>query len=294
VITGESGTGKELVARAIHAQSRRAQKRFVPIDCASLPDTLLESEMFGHQRGAFTGAVAEKAGLLEFAHGGTLFLDEIGELTPAIQSKLLRALQERAFRRIGGHDQIETDIRLIAATNVDLAAKVRQNEFREDLFYRLNVITIALPPLRDRRDDIPLLAAHFVERFGEHRMPPVRGISPDALLMLQGYDWPGNVRELQNAIERAVALAEGEYLEVPDFPERITKNMPQILTGEEGSGDLLSVRKQIVRGYERDYVLRLLKESAGNVSAAARQAGINRRTLYRLMERYDIDLDALR
>jgi DNA-binding NtrC family response regulator len=295
VITGESGTGKELVARAIHALSRRRDNRFVPIDCASLPETLLESELFGHQRGAFTGAVAEKAGLLEFAHRGTLFLDEVSELTPSIQSKLLRALQERAFRRVGGTDVVETDIRLIAATNVDLADRVASKQFREDLFYRLNVINIVLPPLRDRRSDVPLLVNHFVERFGAGRVPAIQGIKPDAMLMLQTYHWPGNVRELQNAIERAVALTEEEYLDVCDFPERMTQAVGAAAVQEEEEAiDLLSTRKRILRGFERDYLLRLLRENDGNISAAARQAGINRRTLYRLLERYGVDLETLR
>jgi DNA-binding NtrC family response regulator len=206
----------------------------------------------------------------------------------------LRALQERAFRRIGGHELRETDIRLIAATNVDLAQQVKEKTFREDLFYRLNVINIVLPPLRDRREDIPLLAMHFVERFGQHRVPPIRGISPEAMMMLQAYDWPGNVRQLQNAIERAVALAETEYLDVSDFPERIVRVRPETADANQDADDLLATRKRIIRGYERDYVVRLLKEHAGNISAAARQAGINRRTLYRLLDRYDIDPQALR
>jgi len=295
VITGESGTGKELVARAIHFHSRRRDKRFVPIDCASLPETLLESELFGHQKGAFTGAVAEKAGLLEFANEGTLFLDEVGELTPPIQAKLLRALQERAFRHIGGNELIETDIRLIAATNLDLAKRVEEKEFREDLYYRLNVITISLPPLRDRRDDIPLLVQHFIDQFGPTHVPPIRGIAPEALLMLQTYHWPGNVRELQNAIERAVALAEGEYLTVGDFPERMTQGVGGArLEQIHDSHDLLSVRKKILGSFERDYLVKLLRDNNGNVSLAARQAGINRRTLYRLLERYGIDLETLR
>jgi len=295
VITGESGTGKELAARAIHTHSRRRDNRFVPIDCASLPETLLESELFGHQRGAFTGAVAEKAGLLEFANRGTLFLDEVSELTPAIQSKLLRAIQERTFRRVGGHDLVETDIRLIAATNVDLAERVEKKLFREDLFYRLNVINIVLPPLRERRNDIPLLVHHFIERFGKHHYPPIQGIKPDAMLVLQAYHWPGNVRELQNAIERAVALAEGEYLEVSDFPERMTQAAGGGTTEDDANAaDLLSARKRILRGFERDYLVRLLRESDGNISAAARKAGINRRTLYRLLERYGVDLETVR
>ena len=294
VVTGESGTGKELVARAIHHHSRRRENRFVPIDCASLPETLLESELFGHQKGAFTGAIAEKAGLLEFANGGTLFLDEVSELTSSIQSKLLRALQERVFRRVGGHDLIETDIRLIAATNVDLAQRVQSKQFREDLFYRLNVINIVLPPLRDRREDIPLLARHFIDRFGPTRVPPIHGVTPEAVLMLQTYSWPGNVRELQNAIERAVALTEGEYLDAGDFPERMTQAAAMPADESDESLGLLTIRRKVLLGFERDYLLRLLRENNGNVSAAARQAGVNRRTLYRLLERYNIDLQSLR
>jgi DNA-binding NtrC family response regulator len=294
VITGESGTGKELVARAIHAHSHRSQNRFVPIDCASLPEALLESELFGHQRGSFTGAIAEKAGLLEYANQGTLFLDEVSELTPSIQSKLLRALQERVFRRIGGNEMIETDIRLIAATNADLAKRVEENAFREDLYYRLNVINIQLPPLRDRRDDIPLLVWHFIERFGGTRIPRISGITPEAMIMLQSHHWPGNIRELQNAIERAVALAEGEYLEARDFPERMLQAAPGKVEKGGDVNDLLAIRKQVLQGFERNHIIRLLKENGGNVSVAARQAGINRRTLYRLMRRYGIDLETIR
>src|SRR5215211_1639514 len=206
LITGESGTGKELVARAIHARSSRSDRPFVAVNCGALPDTLLESELFGHMRGAFTGADTNKKGLLEVAEKGTIFLDEIGEMSPMTQVKLLRVLQERKFRRLGGTEEVEANIRIIAATNRDLAKMVAAGEFREDLFYRINVIPVKLPPLRERTEDIPLLAEHFVTRYAAQMKKDVHAISGAAVLLLRNYPWPGNVRELENAIERAVAL----------------------------------------------------------------------------------------
>ena len=206
LITGESGTGKDLVARAIHYNSLRRDRPFVALNCGGVPETLLESELFGHVRGAFTGADSNKKGLIEVAEGGTVFLDEIGEMTTTMQVKLLRVLQDRRFRRLGGTEEVQADIRVIAATNQDLQGMVTAGRFREDLFYRINVIHMHLPPLRDRRDDIPLLAEHFLSKYAGQMQKPVRSISADAMLMLQGYAWPGNVRELENVIERAVAL----------------------------------------------------------------------------------------
>ena len=206
LITGESGTGKELVARAIHFNSLRRDRPFVAVNCGAVPETLLESELFGHMRGAFTGADTNKKGLIEVAEGGTIFLDEIGEMTPSMQVKLLRVLQDRRFRRLGGTEEVQADVRVIAATNQDLPKMVAEGRFREDLFYRINVIPVHLPPLRDRREDIPLLAEHFLAKYSRQHEKPVRSISHEAQELLAAYAWPGNVRELENAIERAVAL----------------------------------------------------------------------------------------
>jgi two-component system, NtrC family, response regulator PilR len=218
LIHGESGTGKELIARAIHFASPRAQRRFLSINCGALPENLLESELFGHERGAFTGAVREKKGLFHEADRGTLFLDEIGEMTPAMQVKLLRALQERTVRKVGGTQEEAVDVRIIAATNQDLEAKIARAEFREDLYYRINVIPIHLPPLRQRREDIPLLADFFIDKYGKQLEQPPKRLSVEAMRIVEGYDWPGNVRELENLIERLLALAPGETITSRDLP----------------------------------------------------------------------------
>lgn len=217
LINGESGTGKELAARAIHRNSKRAQKAFVAVNCAALTESLLESELFGHERGAFTGAIAQKKGRLEIASGGTVFLDEIGELTPALQVKLLRVLQEREFERVGGTVTIKADVRVIAATNKNLEDAMATNQFRHDLFYRLNVVSLEMPPLRARREDILLLASYFVEKYATMCNRKLKGISPDARTSLLGYEWPGNVRELENTIERAVVLGTTEFILTEDF-----------------------------------------------------------------------------
>ena len=227
LIGGESGTGKELVARAIHRNSPRANKPFVAINCAAIPEGLLESELFGHEKGAFTGASAQKKGRLEMADGGVVFLDEIGELAPALQVKLLRVLQEREFERVGGSRPISVDIRLIAATNKDLEAAVKARTFREDLYYRLNVVSLECPPLRDRREDIPVLAEYFVAKFAAKCKVKAKRISPEAMAGLVNYDWPGNVRELENAIERALVLGVSEMIEPEDLPESSPGERPR-------------------------------------------------------------------
>jgi DNA-binding NtrC family response regulator len=291
LILGESGTGKELIARAIHANSKRATQPFVPVDCASLPENLLESELFGHEKGAFTGAVAAKQGLMEAAQRGTLFLDEIGEIPLGLQVKLLRALQERRIRRVGGTKEIEIDIRIVSATNRDLRALANGGKFRDDLFYRVNVIDIALPPLRERSGDVELLATCFVRKYGECGQAKVRGFEPEALMALESYSWPGNVRELQNVIERACALAEGEMITLGELPQHL--RTPATAPSKETASTEPAVRLTLKEAKERwigqleaTYVTDLLKREGGNVSEAARKAGVDRKTLHRLLNKH--------
>jgi DNA-binding NtrC family response regulator len=288
LIQGESGTGKELVARAIHANSPRAAEVFVPVDCAALPEQLLESELFGHERGAFTGAERTKPGMFEVADRGTLFLDEVGELPLGLQTKLLRALQEREIRRVGGTKLIPVDVRLVSATNRDLGESVSKREFREDLFYRVNVILIALPPLRDRTGDVPLLAYHFLGRYGRNRERPLEGLDADALALLEAYTWPGNIRELQNVIERACALADGPTLRLRDLPDHIRGR------GRPGPAvpgkrlPLRQARETWLRVFTQEYLTDLLRDHGGNISQAAKTAAVDRKTLHRLLSRFDI------
>lgn len=280
LIEGESGTGKELVAHAIHRLSTRNQGPFVAVHCAALAETLLESELFGHERGAFTGATERRRGRFEAADGGTLFLDEIGEINPAIQVKLLRVLEERNFERVGGQERIETDVRVIGATNRDLRKLVEEGSFREDLYYRLYVVSIRIPPLRERPADIPLLANHYIRVYGEENGRQVEGLTPDALDLLVGYHWPGNVRELRNVIERMVVMGRGNRLSVRDLPvnvrEESTGAAGRIPTG-------LSLEET-----EKQMILRALKACEGNRTRAAQQLGISRRTLHRKLNEYDL------
>jgi DNA-binding NtrC family response regulator len=277
LIQGETGTGKELVARAIHDASARAGRPFVVVDCAALPETLFESELFGHERGAFTGAFATRRGLLETSAGGTCFLDEIGELTAPLQAKLLRTLQERTIRRVGGNDPIAVDVRVVAATNRDLRKLVAEGGFRDDLYYRLNVVTIQVPPLRERASDIPLLAQHFLETFAHRTTRRVKRLAPEALGLLAAYHWPGNVRELENVIERAVALSASETLVPDDFP-------PQLCEAP-ARAPRLPVSGMTLEEVKRWYVNKVLEEAGGNKLRAAELLGIDRRTLYRILER---------
>jgi DNA-binding NtrC family response regulator len=286
LVRGETGTGKELIARAIHAGSQRSAAPFVPIDCASLPENLLESELFGHEKGAFTGAVASKRGLLESAVHGTLFLDEIGDLSPNIQAKLLRVLQERQFRRVGGRELLQVDIRVIAATNRNLEDMVRRGTFREDLFYRLNVVTIELPPLRERREDIAVLATHFLAQFCSRDGKTVQGLSSAALLILERYHWPGNVRELRNTIQRAVSLTDCNQIGPLDLPEYLVEAVRG--SGAPVGGSFRREKGKVIRDFEQAYLSRLLAETSGNVSEAARRAGMKRSALHRLLARYGI------
>ncbi|MBI3622441.1 MAG: sigma-54-dependent Fis family transcriptional regulator [Nitrospirae bacterium] len=277
LITGESGTGKELVAKAIHYNGLRKDRPFVPVNCAAIPDTLLESELFGHVKGAFTDARSDKPGLFEEAEGGTLFLDEVTELPPPLQAKLLRVLQEKEIRRVGSTKQIPVDVRVIAASNLDLAGQVAQRQFRQDLFYRLNVIHIPVPPLRERRDDILLLAERFLaarQQGGGGK--PIRGFSEQVLAFFLDYGWPGNVRELENIVERAVIVAKGELITMEDLPPSITGSRIDYAAVEQ------AVRRQLsLAGLERDYINRIIAQTDGNKNRAAQILGIDRKTLYR-------------
>jgi len=282
LIEGESGTGKELVARAIHDESPRADRPFVPINCSALPETLLESELFGHVKGSFTGATATKKGLFEEADGGTLFLDEIGDTAPSTQIKLLRVLQEREIRRVGSNAPIKINVRVLAATHRTLEELVREGRFREDLFYRLNVVAIPLPPLRDRRGDIPLLAAHFLEVAAKRLGKPVPTLSPEAMDHLLEYPWPGNIRELENAIERAVLLAPQAILFPGDLPPSL-RRIPA--SGEPTTGPSRPMRLEEV---ERAHILKTLDELNWNQARAAEVLGIGRNTLWRKLKEYGL------
>ena len=287
LVIGETGTGKELVGRSIHRRSRRADKPFVPVDCGAIPDNLLESEFFGHERGAFTGANERRIGLLEFADGGTLFLDELGELPLALQAKLLRTLQERKIRRVGGREEISVDVRIVAATSRNLEEMIRQKLFREDLYYRINVVRIDLPPLCERGDDLGLLAERLAWRYSKEMGKPVHGLTPEAFQVLQQYRWPGNVRELQNVIRRSIALTRDHLIGINDLPDQVVFGAGDHKSGE-GLGFFES-REQHVAKFEREYLTGLLKRHQGNVKTAAREAGLPRGTLYRLMKNHGLE-----
>jgi two-component system, NtrC family, response regulator AtoC len=281
LIQGETGTGKELIARAIHAASPRAQRPFVPVDCGALAEGVLESELFGHVKGAFTGAMIDKRGLFETAHDGTCFLDEVGEISPCVQAKLLRVLQEHEIKRVGGTDSFGVDVRVIAATNRDLGSLIGGGRFREDLFYRLSVVTLRVPPLRERREDIPLLASHFLSLYATASTRAVTGIAPEAMSLLVGYEWPGNIRELEHAIERAVALTTHSIVRPEDLPPRCL----EAAAPPDPSAAPLSLRGVVTR-----HVRGVLREARWNKKLAAQLLGIHRRTLYRLTKRYGISL----
>jgi two-component system response regulator HydG len=288
LITGESGTGKELVARAVHAASRRSQGPFISVSCAALPETLLESELFGHIKGAFTGAQTARKGLLEEAHQGTFFLDEIGEAPSAIQAKLLRVLEERSLRRLGDNRSIAIDVRIITATNRDLEAAVRDKQFREDLLYRLNVIRIHLPPLRERREDLPLLIRHFLAVHGRKLERRLEGIAPAALEALQRYSFPGNVRELSHMIERAVALAAGPLIEVHDLPETLGRGEAPSPPAALAPALATSPLREAVDTVEQEQILEALRQTDWNISRAALRLGISRNTLRYRMEKFHL------
>ncbi|WP_338870665.1 sigma-54 dependent transcriptional regulator [Myxococcus stipitatus] len=283
LITGESGTGKEVAARAVHTRGRRSDGPFVALNCAAMPEALLESELFGHAKGAFTDAKAARTGLFVQAHGGTLFLDEVGELPLTLQPKLLRALQERVVRPVGGDTEVPFDARIVAATNRDLELAVEEGRFREDLYYRLNVIGVELPPLRARGNDVLLLSQRFIEQFAGRNNKRVVGLSPAAAQRLLAYGWPGNVRELQNCMERAVALTSFEQLTVDDLPERIRNySQPKGATENTDPSELVTLEE-----LERKYIHRVLETVGGSRTLAARILGVDRKTLYRKLERDD-------
>jgi DNA-binding NtrC family response regulator len=281
LVLGESGSGKEVLSRAIHAESPRASLPFVAVSCAALPETLLESELFGHERGAFTGAVARRKGKFEAAHGGTLFLDEVGDISPKLQLDLLRVLEDRRLQRLGGNDVVEVDVRVIAATNRDLAKAVSEGQFREDLFYRLCVIPITLPPLRERREDLPLLVHHFIARLAVDLGRPIEGVAPDAMAALVAHTWPGNVRELRNVLERGAVVAKGPVIQIADLG----------LPSELGrAGDAVGAPLSL-EAVERRHISDVLAYAQGNVTQAARVLGIDRMTLYNKIKRYHLRRD---
>ncbi|HIG57191.1 MAG TPA: sigma-54-dependent Fis family transcriptional regulator [Candidatus Latescibacteria bacterium] len=286
LIEGETGTGKEIIARRIHALSHRRDRPFLPIQCSTLPEHLVESELFGHERGAFTNAHARKQGLLEMVQGGTIFLDEISTTGLETQAKLLRVLQEHKVRRVGGQELVDIDIRVLSASNEDLQEAIAQNRFRQDLYYRLNVVKVLLPPLHERSEDIPLLVDMFIRRMNAKRDKPLQGIGPDALALLLDYAWPGNVRELQNIIERACLLATASIIQVADLPEYL----------HEGkiSAPMESTLQQARNRFDRQYLRALLQECQGNVSRAAVVAGMHRSSFQRLLKKHDLHSEEFR
>jgi two-component system response regulator HydG len=285
LITGESGTGKELIASAIHFNSLRKDGPFIKVNCAAITETLLESELFGHEKGAFTGAYRRKEGQFRLADGGTIFLDEISEMPLSMQVKLLRVLQEREFSRVGGEEIVKVDVRVVAATNKDLAREIEKGRFREDLYYRLNVVTLHVPPLRERQEDIPVLAQHFLTSFSEKNRRNIKGFTPQAMDRMLRYRWPGNVRELMNAVERAVVLSRAEYIDVRDLPLAL-----QELDSSDG---IDSYRIPAGSGIpleevEKVTILKTLEATGGNKSEAARRLGITRKTLHKKLKKYGV------
>jgi two-component system, NtrC family, response regulator AtoC len=290
LILGESGTGKELIAQAIHQHSPRANRPFVAVDCGALTETILESELFGHVRGAFTGALADKKGVFEEAQGGTCFLDEIGGISPNMQARLLRVLQEHEIRRVGGKDWIKVDVRVVAATNHNLSAAVSKGDFRQDLYYRLDVVAIHLPPLRERVEDIPLLARYFLQRYILESGKVITAISDKAMELLCAYSWPGNIRELENAIEQAVALSYQSVLTPDDLPGAVRNHaLAKSFQSDSQSEQFLFPDTPTLEEVKKRYVLHVLKQNQGNVSRSARVLSIDRRSLYRMLARFKIE-----
>jgi two-component system, NtrC family, response regulator AtoC len=288
LILGESGTGKEVIARSVHQHSSRAQGPFVPVDCGALTETLLESELFGHTRGAFTGAVTDKKGVFQSANGGTCFLDEIGDISLNMQSKLLRVLQEGEVRPVGGKEWVKVDVRVLAATNKDLDELVKTRAFREDLYYRLKVITIRLPPLRERPEDIEALAHIFIRRYSAAAGKPITAISDDALERIRNYSWPGNIRQLENAVEQAVVLSKSSVLTPDDLPHEVREDLPPSYD-TAGNGDLHFSDTPSLEEIKKRYALYVMNRTRGNISRAAKVLDIDRRSLYRMLARWKID-----
>ncbi len=289
MISGESGTGKELAANAIHFQSSRKKAPFVKVNCAALPETLLESELFGHEKGAFTGALRQRKGRFEMADGGTLFLDEIGDISPGIQVKLLRVLQERQFERVGGNETLSVDVRLICATQKDLKEEIRKGTFREDFYYRLNVVPIDLPPLRERREDILLLADHFIDKFSKKMGKEISGLSEDAKTLLLKYPFPGNIRELENMLERAIALIKGKVIQAEDLPDELCgqpSSIQDVCQRLKGSKPLASA----TRLFEKEYIQSVLEKTKGKKGEAAENLGISRKTLWEKIKELEIEI----
>ena len=286
LIQGESGTGKELLAHRLHDTSSRSEKPFVPVDCTAIPAELFESELFGHEKGAFSGAVQDKMGLFQVADGGTLFLDELGELPLSFQSKLLRAIQERAIRRVGANAEIPVDVRIVAATNRNLQKEVQEGRFRQDLFYRLDVVRLEAPPLRARPEDVEELARHFLQRFGAKA--GIFAIDPEALLALRAYEWPGNVRQLRNAIERACALAAGPQLTVADLPHEVRGGSDELAPDGAEAGTFQEMKARRIAAIEKSYLEGLLDKHKGNVTHSADEAGMTRSALQKLLQKYGI------
>ncbi len=291
MIQGESGTGKELVARMLHFNSLRKDRPLVPVNCGAIPENLLESELFGHEKGAFTGATHARMGRFELANGGTIFLDEIGEMSLPLQVKLLRVLQEREFERVGGNRTIHVDVRIVAATNQDVETLVEEKRFRKDLFYRLNVIPIVIPPLRERRSDIPLLIDHFLARFNRAKHTEIAGLVPDALHLLTEYDWPGNIRELENMIERLVVLKKRGVLSIEDLPEKICRRSPVPEVKEQFfrfNEDGINLSREVEQ-YEKHLIMEALRKANGVTSRAAQLLHLNRTTLVEKLKRKGVD-----
>jgi len=290
LLLGESGTGKDLLARYIHYSSTRKDKIFIPVNCSALTETLLESELFGHEKGSFTGAISTKRGLIEIASGGTFFFDEIGDVSPSVQGKLLRVLQEREFMRVGGTDIITADIRLIAATNKNLEQCIKERTFREDLYYRLNVVSVCLPPLRERKDDLLPLAQFFLKRFNKKIGKKICEIPQDVHGILMGYNWPGNVRELENVMERAVVLATEDSIGISHLPDKLLE--AHIDSGPVFRGlSYKKAKQQVLDSFCKEFVERLLQMSKGNISQAAKQAKMDSANFRRLMRKYDIQAE---
>jgi len=295
LVMGESGTGKEMVANAVHRRSKRSKKPFVVINCSAIPETLLESELFGHKKGSFTGAISDKAGLFDEANGGTVFLDEIGEIPAAVQVKLLRVLQEGEVRPVGGNQSRRVDVRIIAATNKDLFKQVQENLFREDLYYRLNVITIMIPPLRDRPEDVPVLAYHFLKKNTDKVGKEITKISVDALQALQNYRWVGNVRELENVVERAVVLCATDSVQATDLPPRVLGESFYLSDEFSDAGfsqyPYQDAKDKALSSFNQSYITNLLRQARGNLSYAAEKAGMDRSNFKKIIKKYDIDIN---